>query len=362
LDTGFIKTRRGSRNTNISRYFLDEIYALKNPMEKSEFRIYGLDNEYITENIKLKEFNYLPNIFDEKEKLTNLLEKINNIIINDYNDDGDEKKFNISSNIGLYSKIGFPSTKKEVDAEIVNNIDSFAKEIGFKINDDFYKLGNLRERFTGIKASNLLNISQGYEIEGSKMSKEKYKLILELDMQLKKTISWAKFINDIKDFRYLELAIKEIGNTADEEIEINVELPKDCYIDYEKFPKANSVIVKEINKKYSEYLFKPSYNSGVSDFRRMPLSTPGNTYIPSIDPFSKAKVEIIEGMYNYIDYNVIENKDKTILNFTIKNLKKNEIMAFPGKIIIKNSIKEINYSIISKKNKEKVEGILIIKN
>lgn len=94
----------------------------------------------------------------------------------------------------------------------------------------------------------------------------------------------------------------------------------------------------------------------------MPLSTPGNTYIPSIDPFSKAKVEIIEGMYNYIDYNVIENKHKTILNFTIKNLKKNEIMAFPGKIIIKNSIKEINYSIISKKNKEKVEGILNIKN
>lgn len=186
LDTGFIKTGRGSRNTNISRYFLDEIYALKNLMEKSEFRIYGLDNEYITENIKLKEFNCLPNIFDEKEKLTNLLEKINNIVINDYNDDEDEKEFNISSNIGLYSKIRFPSTKMEVDAEIVNNIDSFAKVIGFKINDDFYKLGNLRERFTGIKASNLLNISQEYEIEGSKMSKEKYKLILELDMQLKK--------------------------------------------------------------------------------------------------------------------------------------------------------------------------------
>lgn len=302
----------------------------------------------------------MPDISSTKKELVKLFEKINNFEINDYDNAKEKSTKSSTSNIKLPSGIGITSTKKEIDTEISNYINEFAKTFGIKVNNNFYDLGNLTERFAGISSGSLYNIGPKYELEGSKMSKAKYDCILELYNRLKVAYAWAKFIHEIEKFKFIELAIKEVGNTSDEEIEIIIELPCDCYVDYEEFPEADSIVVKEINKNYSEDLFKPFYDNNISDYRKMPSTSPANTYFPNVNPLYKNESEIIEGIYDYIDYNVINDKKKTILNFTIKNIKENEIMAFPGKIILKKDVKELKYSIVSKKSKEIINGVLEI--
>ena len=86
--------------------------------------------------------------------------------------------------------------------------------------------------------------------------------------------------------------------------------------------------------------------------------TQNHKFSPIIGP----DCEILDGLYDYIDYNVEKVKDKIILNFTIKNIKEDEIMVFPGNILINGKLDEIRYSIISKKAKNKITGILKINN
>lgn len=361
LEQGFIETRRGSRNTNISRYFLDEMYSLKNPKLRSEFAIYGLDEGYIVDEIRLKKYDFLPDMSKEKENLVELLKSINDIIIDDINNNIEinaKKPFGLSALSDFYSK----NSKKEIDKSIVCKIDGFAKAVGIKLNDSFYDIGNLSERFAGLSSGNMGSIRPKFITNGSPLSEKKYNLILQLNSRLEWVISWSKFIDSIEDFGYIELAIKEIGNTPDEEVEVNLELPKNSYIDYEKFPTADSSIVNEINSKYSECMFKVFYNSEISDFRKMPLSSSNHMYFPNINPLHSNSIEIITGLFDYIDYDVSFNNEKTILNFTIKSIKENEVMAFPGKIIVRGDVDEIKYSIISKKSKEKINGMLHVIN
>ena len=125
--------------------------------------------------------------------------------------------------------------------------------------------------------------------------------------------------------------------------------------------KDHEDIREELNREYSRKMFMPEYENDISDFRRMPLST--NLHISSSPtfPFYDSSVESIDTIYDFIDYDVLEKQDKTIINFTIKNIKVGETMVFPGNIIIKNKIDSIGYSIISKNSKNKHIGKLIIK-
>lgn len=355
LEQGFIKIRRGSRNSAISRYSLDQMYLSKNPIQNSEFKIFGLKNGNISDNIELGKYEYLPDLDQEKENLINLIKKINTIEIDDYK----EENTSITDNLvgaNIFQKNVLPSHKVEIDKKIMNNINEFARTLKIEINTNFYDVGNLSESFNGI-STNLIPL---YKQAGSEKSKEKYRLIIDLDCRINDLVSWTKFINGVKKYRYLELAIKETGNVSDEEVEINIELPKESYVDYDDFPSADPVVVEEINDKYSEEMFKIKHNSNISDFRKMPIPS-ASVHTPNISISNLGRVSIIEGIYDFIDYDVTKNKDKTILKCTIKSIKENEIMAFPGKIILNSEIEEIRYSIISKKSKEKIVGILKIK-
>lgn len=357
LEQGYIKIRNGSRNTNISRYILDEIYSSKIPKVKSEFKISGLIDGKKSDKIKFIKYNFFPDLTKEKKYLVELLNNINEYVI----DDILETDSNNKENFGLLELSSglFESKNKTVNKNIIKNIEAFAKALNITLNNSFFYLGNLKERFSGISGSGL-GITKNYETYGSNKSQEKYKLIIELDNKLTEVLAWMDFINSIKDFGYIELIVTEIGNTSDEEIEINIEIPKNNYIDYENFPEPSSVIIHQLNEIYSEKMFKPYYEKDISDFRKMPLSTGINTPPITINPLNGISVEILDGLYDFIDYDVTYNNDIAILNFTIKNLKENESMIFPGKILLRGNIDKINYSIISKKSNSKISGMLRI--
>lgn len=359
LEQGYIKIRKGSRNTNISRYILDEIYSSKTPKIESDFKISGLIDGKQSDEIMLIKYDFFPDLKTEKEYLVNLLNKINDYIIDDISNI-EQKKGEVSnlSTLKLSGELFEPQTKT-IDESIVDNIKSFAAAISIELSNDFFNLGDLAEKFSGIGHSGtLLGITTNYKLVGSDKSKEKYNLIIELNEKLNKAIAWVDFMNLTKDFGYIELVITEIGNVPDEEIEVNIELPKSNYINYDDFPEPSDMIIRELNEHYSEKMFKPYYLKDISDFRKKILSTGIHTPPTTFNPLLGGSSEILDGLYDYIDYDVSYNNDTAILNFTIKNLKEKETMVFPGKILIKGNIDELNYSIISKKSQSKISGVL----
>lgn len=355
-ESGYIKIRRGSRNTNISRYVLDSIYKEKHASINSQFKISGIIDGEPSDIVKLYSYDFFPDFQEEKKQLELLLNKINDFKIDDIDNNSDSNPNNFWT-AGL-----FKSEKIDIEEEVQENIKALANAIELKLNDNFFDIGNVAKRFEGFGNSGLLGPSLQYKEIGSTKSLEKYGMILKLNDNINRSIGWFAFLDEIKDYKYLQLAITEIGNISDEEIEVCIELPKDVYVDNESFPHISSLITDEVNKEYSRKMFLPEYENNISDFRRMPLSTsphiPSTPILPLYTSNSERGYETLYSIYDYIDYDVLEKHDKTIISFTIKNLKVGETMIFPGNIILKNKIKTIEFSIISKNSKNKFMGEL----
>lgn len=352
LEPGFIKVRKGSRNSNISRYILDEMYESKNAKTESKFKVSGLIDGKISDTVELGKYDFFPNIGKRKELLINIFNEINDFKIDDVFNRN--KLYNGKENFFTL----FPPKPAKIEEPIRKNIRSLEKEFKLKISENFFDVGDATYIYDGIKSSNL-SISPQYKLEGSQKSKEKYNLIMKLNMIIESTISWLDFLKKIEDIRYIELAITEIGNTSDEEIEISIKVPKTNYISCEDFPRPSNNIVKEINVNFSEQMFKPYYLEDISDFRGMLPS--GKSYIlPQNYLLDKNNIEIFNEPSNYIDYDVIYNDKFAILSFTIKSLKENETMIFPGKILVKGKVNQLRYSIVSKKSREKISGTINI--
>lgn len=317
-----------------------------------------IENEYIDFklNMILKSLGFLeyffPDFYKEKNELISLTKEINEIKIDDLNE----------TNETLLNITLFKPESIKIDEQIIETIREFAKATEINLNEDFFDIGNAAKRFSGFSSSSgYLGPLAEYEEIGSKKSLRKYKMILNLNNKIKRILEWLIFLDKIKDYRFIQLAISEIGNISDEEIEVSIEFPKNIYIDTEYFPEANENISEEVSREYARKMYMPDYGNDISDFRKMPLST--NLHIPSHPPLSfyNSATDSLNTIYDFIDYDVFEKQDKTIINFTIKNIKVGETMVFPGNIILKKEIESMKYSIISKNSKNKQIGKLIIK-
>lgn len=357
-ESGYIKVRKGSRNTNISRYILDCIYKSKEPKEKSSFKISGIVDGKVSDNLILNSYDFFPDINGNINEAIDLLKKINGFKIDDIeivNNVEKEKPL-------LFLKEGiFKSTPIEIKEDIIDNIKYFADVVEEELNDNFFNIGNAGKRINNISGSSFGPYID-YINTGSVKSIEKYEMILELNNRINKLVGWTSFLEKVKDIKFLQLAITEIGNISDQEIEVNIELPKNCYIDVDEFPQASKYIVEEIAEKYSQKMFMPKYDDSISEFREMPRPPVSHVPSPLLNPFLTSTTDTIDTIYDYIDYGVINKEDKTILSLTIKNLKVNETMVFPGNILLKNKINKIKYTIFSKNTKEKIIGVIEVKN
>lgn len=355
-ENGYIKVRKGSRNTNISRYILDSIYKSKTPNETSEFKISGLINGNIDDNIILNSFDSFLDFDKEREKVLNLFKMINDFKI----DDIEEDNIQLPNSLNFLKEGLFPAEPIKIEEEIIKNIKEFSNIIEEKINDDFFEIGNTSKKFNGITSGNFGPYTN-YKYVGSTKSLKKYNMILQLNKEINRFIGWSDFLVSVKDIKFIQLAITEIGNIADEEIQVNLEIPTDAYISIEEFPQASIEIAEEVAENYSNKMFMPYYNNEISDYRKMPLSSSPHISMPMTNPFISSNIQMIDNIYDFIDYDEIKNKEKTIIDFTIKNIKVGETMVFPGNIFLKKKVSKIPYSIVSKKSNKKINGEIIIK-
>lgn len=359
IRAGFMKIRHGSRNDKMSRFDLDSIYNAKKVIEKTDFRIFGIDNGNLSEKINIKNFECFSELMDALDIIPKKFEEINTFII----DDVKAVTNSCLNTVTAFNNFFVSEEKVELLDTEIDYIKQYIDACEIKVNDDFFSIGNVTRKREGF-ASYSNGIFPEYKIYGSNKSIEKYNKIKELNNIISSFVHMKEFEESIKKFYYLELAIKEIGNIADEEIEVNLILPKGCYIDVEDFPQVHECISDKISDQYSKKLFIPKYGNEISDFRKMVFQKapviPKTTF-PLLGTH-KTKYDIIDNIYDFIDYDVQEEKDKTILKFIIKNIKVNESMVFPGNIILKNKIEKIRYFIVSKKSNKTITGDISINN
>ena len=166
----------------------------------------------------MREYDFFPDFDKEKERLLSLTKEINVFQIDDL-----KQSINIAFNSSLAGGL-FKSEKIKIDEDVIENIKSFAKATKIEIKDSFFDIGNAGKRFSGFSSiSGYLGPSVKYEETGSSKSIKKYEMIVELNDKISRLIEWLSFLDNIRDYKFIQLAISEIGNISDEEIEVNIE-------------------------------------------------------------------------------------------------------------------------------------------
>lgn len=360
LRAGFMKIRHGSRNDKITRFDLDNIYKSKKVEEKTDFKIYGINEGKLTEKIVLKKYRLFDQFSDKPKVIQDKIEEINNFIIDDIPAD-DEKIGAYINSINSINKSFFAEERVKLVDEDIKYINNYIEEFEININENFFDIGNVTKKSEGFTSWNMMIVPK-YKIYGSDKSLKKYNSIKELNNMISYFIHMKEFEKKLNSIYYLELAIIEVGNIPDEEVEVNLIFPKNAYIDIEEFPKVHKCIKNIINELYARKLFQPEYNNEISDCRKVELpSLPITSNIYShFQESAESEYESIDEIYEFIDYDISNKNNETILKFTIKNIKVNEAMVFPGNIILKNKIDRIEYFIISKKSKKTITGQILI--
>lgn len=245
IDEGTIRIRKGSRNSFITRYDLDNIYKKKIPIKKSNLILSCLDEKNeISKELILKQFNYDLKLGDKKKEIIDLIKEIDKINFNKEpvvlsKEEKEQKKeylkdkYGIELNVDLSKEIkelgkftlGRQLTLKEED---IDSIKKFIKENKIKVNKDFFDIGNVGW-FS-------IMIGQG-NYTGDKECIKKYEKIKSLRRKVNLYYQFIQYKKELNELRYIDLVLSNIGPKFDEMININIEIPKEIIVEKESFPK-----------------------------------------------------------------------------------------------------------------------------
>lgn len=330
LPKGFIKIRKGQKNADICRKDFDLFY--KDKTELSNIIIKGIVNDKISDSYELNTFK---NKIDVNKAKVHIKELFNNI--------NDTELIKSSNNLKMGNQL-------EIGENDINIIKNYADINRININKNFFEIGN-------ISSFSLPNFSTSYC--GTKSEKEKYKSINELLDYILLFEGFNNFYNELNKIYYVELSIENIGKKYDEDIEVTLIIPKSSYFDVSKFPiPSERIIDKIISNNFLDILLAINRIKDVNTYR--PVS-------PVIDPI-KPTGSIINGLINtkpsyrslkeyykeylncLMNYEVINEDNFYYIKFSQKDIKPNEIVLFPSKILLSDKIGYIDYEIKTKLN------------
>jgi hypothetical protein len=267
------------------------------------------------------------------------------------------KQFAVPSleNFGLFSV--------EIDEKTVFIIKSYADKIGSKLSDNFFYLANLK------KSQNLMAAMTGgsnWSLSGSDDEEQKYCDIIELKDLIIEYKQLTNYFSKISAMSYLEICISNIGATFDEDIDVYLKIPKNCYCLIKNLPLPENDIIEQFNGDLINTIFKPEESVSISEYSDYPphYISPPRALSPLL--YSKSRqAEIDEAKDDYsiligelFCYAEYEDEDYNILHFNLKYLKQNISMFIPTNIHFSKLPDVIKYEIKSKYNAEVVKGTL----
>lgn len=341
LPKSFIKIRKGQKNDYISRRDLDLYYNNKFNREKSEIKLKGIVNKEVSDGFSINKYTCDVDFEMMKNKISNMFDEIYNY----------ELKKSYDGNL----KLGNQVTIREED---IPNIIKYAKISNMNITDNFFDVGNLKYWSMNPFATGNYN--------GSESEKRKYKLICNLEKTTGIYNGLKSFYNQIIELYYVEFLIENVGKKYDEDIEVNLKIIKEDFFEFTCLPIPSEEIIKNIldkkiineileNKKVKDINDFMEINKLVTPIEPSSYSVPGilGSFRPKYDSYVDYYKEIID----YIAaYEIMPDEEYFYIKFELKNIRPNEKVFLPSRILFKRIPKFIEYEIKSKHNSDIQRG------
>lgn len=270
-----------------------------------------------------------------------------------------ENDFKLNQNLlGMGTPIYF-------DKDFKDKIIDFGSAKNIDINSSkFFSLGDLKS----VRNLIVLPGNSTYNLKGDKIEEDKYFLILSIYKKIIEYYEWKDFLEESKSKYYIHLALSNFGNNIDEDIDVELYIPKNhlCKKDSITLP-GNSIIEAAIS--IADEIYKPT------EFVNISLYSDYDIFIKSIKPptynhlmsYSSEEMseKYLEEYKEEIDiifcYQEFENEEFDILRYNQKYLKHNTNMSFPSLIVLNSLPQKIKYKIRAKYHPSIIEGDIAIK-
>lgn len=342
LPKGFMKIRKGQKNDYILRRDLDLYYNNKINKEISEIKLKGVINKEVNDNFDINKYTCSVDFEELKNKIYDVFVEIYNYDLN--------KSSNSSLSLGNYIKF---------EKEDIQNIKQYAENNDMPLNDDFFDIGNL-------KCFQLANTATSYS--GSESEKRKYNLICDLEEKTGIYNGVKSFYDQLIKIHYTELLIENIGNKYDEDIEVTLKIKKEDFFEFNCLPIPSEAIIRSVlDKKILNGILENKKVKDINNFTGtnnldVPIK-PSSYSIPGMlgrfGPGYEAYVDYYQEIIEYIaDYKVICDEEYCYIKFEQKNIKPNEKISLPSRILFKNIPELIEYEIKSKHNPNIQKGVI----
>lgn len=338
LPKGFIKIRKGQKNEFVTRRDFDLFYNEKTNNEMSNICLKGIVNKNISDTFKIERFQNKIDFEKCKNKIYELFTEINEI----------ELERSLKSGLKFGSDL-------YVEQEDIDIIRKYSQKNNIILKDDFFDIGY-------ITFFSMLNSSTNYY--GTESEKKKYKLICDLSEMISIFEGYKKFYDNVDKIFYTELAIQNNGRKFDEDIEVTLKFKKDDLFNYDNFPiPSEDIIDVEFIEKNLRITKLSRINEYTSKYIRNIPIIPKPIKLPTIgysSPSYKSYIEYFKEYVKYVaDYEIIEEDDYCFFKYEQKNIKPNEVIALPSKILFRKIPDNIEYEIKTKYNPNIQKGKIL---
>lgn len=342
LPKGFIKIRKDQKNEFVTRRDFDLFYNEKTNNEMSNICLKGIVNKNISDTFKIERFQNKIDFEKCKNKIYELFTEINEI----------ELERSLKSGLKFGSEL-------YVEQEDIDIIRKYSQKNNIILKDDFFDIGY-------ITFFSMLNSSTNYY--GTESEKKKYKLICDLSEMISIFEGYKKFYDNVDKIFYTELAIQNNGRKFDEDIEVTLKFKKDDLFNYDNFPIPSEDIIEDIiDVEFIEKNLRITKLSRINEYtskyiRNIPI-IPKPIKLPTIgysSPSYKSYIEYFKEYVKYVaDYEIIEEDDYCFFKYEQKNIKPNEVIALPSKILFRKIPDNIEYEIKTKYNPNIQKGKIL---
>lgn len=338
LEKGFIKIRKGQKNEFVTRRDFDFFYKSKYTDEISDIYLRVINNKKMTNKLCLQKYSKYIDFETMQNKIYDKFVEICD--------------FNLIESLDSL-KMG---NKVEFRLNEIKNIKIYATENDMSLDDDFFNIGNLY----------CMNVGGSGMLIGSDSEKEKYKLIEELEKYTGMYNGLYKFYNELNNYYYLELAMENLGKKFDEDIEVNLKIKKEYFVEYKKFPVPSEKIIKKfIDECIVDELIKIKDINGMSNYASTTINmapiAPKTFKVPGMFSYIKSDYNDYVNYYiKYIqwlsDFEITYDEEYYYVKCEQKRIKPNEKILLPARLIFKEIPKFIRYEIKTKFNSKIMKG------
>lgn len=336
-----------------------------------------LDENHITQYKDLNTCKLVSTIEDSIEKNISLINDIHiSTVEATYIEESelDKKSYENSNNIinnrdlYLFTK---PENKEyekvQFNYEERQRILNYCSKKNIILEEDFWNLGNLKE-VKETKFSIITGYSNSNNLEGTEDEKKKYELIEELICYIYKYDSFIEYFKAITSYNCLNLYIKNIGTSFDEDIDISITVPTENLIKNDEIPIPNFACIEEINESnLINKIFCALPNANIKKYSDYPISGLTQT-LPNMllnnrsmsERYKYEKEEYLNDIKRIFCYEYYEEEGNTIIKFNLNYLKQNISMYFPSILLFRNQPKSVEYEIKSKYYPQIIKETLLL--